>query len=575
MAMKLEEAERAQSAYRSATMLSQLLETVDSPRSPRLAFEAHARLGVPLDIQESTLDLFTSRSTGSAFLSKAEWMQLTSIAPFWPMSAAVRQCEQVRQPWTLGVPKQNSRILLLDVRALQLPNMNGTKNHALALMRSFISALPDGYELAFFTTRDRPALSTEIASLASVTWRPSLIGDVEIFVQLATVMDALEHTNIDLLRAPWIRRVSVFLDDIQGIYPRHFIGSEDAFWVHQLAVEKLRSSHVVLTLGKTSHDEALALWESLDEDEPQPRIEISSCLSGLPLTGARDPLDVTDEFLVFGNHYPHKNLALVGAVAGVAKPAAGTTSIFTFVAYVSQAHAAALDSLASLNGEVKSQIRFAAGLSSKGLSQCLTKARAIIVPSLHEGFSLPVIEAIERGVPVLLSRIPAHQELLTDGPWFFDPRDVSSLLSSLRAFEDRGEDWPNMQKAAVAARYSEDTMQTVVSDVMQSLASVRELRQAVPPRPLARTNPSSARPPKTLLNPIDLRRQDVAFISTLRTMLSPGSHDGQSFRISALSLRHEHDALVAEFHSSRTWKLGRAVGAPLRWMQRIVRGGAR
>jgi glycosyltransferase involved in cell wall biosynthesis len=507
-------------------------------------------------------------------LNNAEWTQLTSIAPFWPMSAVVRQCEQVRQPWTLGVPKQNSRIVLLDVRALQLPNMNGTKNHALALMRSFISALPDGYELAFFTTRDRPALTPDLASLASVTWRPSLIGDVEIFVQLATVMDALEPTNIDLLRAPWIQRVSVFLDDIQGIYPRHFIGSEDAFWVHQLAIEKLRSSHVVLTLGKTSQNEAVALWESLDEDEPQPRIEISSCLSGLPLTGARDPLEVADEFLVFGNHYPHKNLALVAAVAGVAKLATGITSTFTFVADVSQAHAAALDSLASLNGEVKSLIRFAGGLSSKGLSQRVTKARAIIIPSLHEGFSLPVIEAVERGAPVLLSRIPAHQELLTDGPWFFDPRDVSSLLDCLRAFEEDGETWPDVQRAAVAARYSEDTMPTIVSDIMQSLASVRELRRAVPPRAPER-NTSTAKSSQTLTNPIDLRDQDVTYMSILRTTLSPGTHSGQSSRISALTLRHEHDALVAEFHSSRTWKLGRAVGAPLRWVQRIVRGGAR
>jgi hypothetical protein len=36
------------------------------------------------------------------------------------------------------------------------------------------------------------------------------------------------------------------------------------------------------------------------------------------------------------------------------------------------------------------------------------------------------------------------------------------------------------------------------------------------------------------------------------------------------SVRHEHDALVAEFHRSRTWRAGRIVTAPARWLNLLL-----
>ena len=41
-------------------------------------------------------------------------------------------------------------------------------------------------------------------------------------------------------------------------------------------------------------------------------------------------------------------------------------------------------------------------------------ALCVLVPSRDEGFSLPIVEAMASGVPVLASRIPAHEELLRD-----------------------------------------------------------------------------------------------------------------------------------------------------------------
>jgi glycosyltransferase involved in cell wall biosynthesis len=58
-------------------------------------------------------------------------------------------------------------------------------------------------------------------------------------------------------------------------------------------------------------------------------------------------------------------------------------------------------------------------------------AICVVVPSLAEGFSLPVIEAMAAGVPVIVSDIPAHRELVRDPSLRFAPEDAAALAAIL------------------------------------------------------------------------------------------------------------------------------------------------
>jgi glycosyltransferase involved in cell wall biosynthesis len=53
-------------------------------------------------------------------------------------------------------------------------------------------------------------------------------------------------------------------------------------------------------------------------------------------------------------------------------------------------------------------------------------------PSLHEGFGLPVLEAMVRGVPLACSNATALPEVAGDAAAFFDPRDPPAMASALR-----------------------------------------------------------------------------------------------------------------------------------------------
>lgn len=61
-------------------------------------------------------------------------------------------------------------------------------------------------------------------------------------------------------------------------------------------------------------------------------------------------------------------------------------------------------------------------------------ARALIHPSLSEGFGLPLIEAAHFGCPIIASDIPVFKELLGDNYISFNPYDVDDIVRAIRKF---------------------------------------------------------------------------------------------------------------------------------------------
>jgi glycosyltransferase involved in cell wall biosynthesis len=54
-----------------------------------------------------------------------------------------------------------------------------------------------------------------------------------------------------------------------------------------------------------------------------------------------------------------------------------------------------------------------------------------VLPSLREGFDIPLAEALRAGAPVAASNLPVHVEVSAGGAALFDPRDARTALAAI------------------------------------------------------------------------------------------------------------------------------------------------
>jgi glycosyltransferase involved in cell wall biosynthesis len=75
-------------------------------------------------------------------------------------------------------------------------------------------------------------------------------------------------------------------------------------------------------------------------------------------------------------------------------------------------------------------------LPSDQLVTLMRGARALLFPSLFEGFGLPVLEAMTLGTPVLTSNVTSLPEIAGDAALLVDPFDVAAMAAAIRRLDN-------------------------------------------------------------------------------------------------------------------------------------------
>ena len=86
-----------------------------------------------------------------------------------------------------------------------------------------------------------------------------------------------------------------------------------------------------------------------------------------------------------------------------------------------------------------SHVQYRGYTSDQDRERLFAGARALVLPSLDEGFGLPALEAMAAGVPVVASNRGALPEVVAAGGTLLDPTDVEGWVSAIErlARDDR------------------------------------------------------------------------------------------------------------------------------------------
>lgn len=323
----------------------------------------------------------------------------------------------------------------------------GMEIAARELIPALLAQAPRGMRFTAFVNRETasagdgpwgellPAVTVPVHARERVQW---VIGE-QTLLPIAAARARVELMHSMASTAPlWgrFRRVVTVHDLIYARFPEAHAGLRDK-GMRVLVPGAVRRSHRVIADSRSTRED---LHELLGVSRE--RVDVVPLGLGAVRRGAPSPeRDVRRRFelgeravlLTLSAKRPHKNLpALIGALARIAPE---QRPLLVLPGYPT-AHERELRVRAEALG-VAADVRFPAWVSNAELEGLWSIARAFVFPSLYEGFGLPVLEAMARGVPVACSNASSLPEVAGDAALLFDPHDELAIAAALgRLLED-------------------------------------------------------------------------------------------------------------------------------------------
>jgi glycosyltransferase involved in cell wall biosynthesis len=224
------------------------------------------------------------------------------------------------------------------------------------------------------------------------------------------------------------QRLVVTIHDLAfELYPRMFPARWRAVYRTGLRAA-VRRAHAILTpsrntaedvLSRTKVDPAKLHVVPLAATPPGPKVDMA---------GALGRLKVHAPYVLFvGTLEPRKNLVrLVRAYRRVA--ATGLPHALVLAGALGWQHEPLMRELAL---EGPGEIVMTGALPAADLDAVFRAADAFVYPSLYEGFGLPVLEAMTRGIPAIVSNISSLPEVTGDAALGVNPRSIREIAVAI------------------------------------------------------------------------------------------------------------------------------------------------
>jgi glycosyltransferase involved in cell wall biosynthesis len=342
-----------------------------------------------------------------------------------------------------------SRALRVGLNLLFLgERAGGAGRYATELPGALLAAEPRT-EVHVFVTRDAPATLRGEPWATSVHWVTLPIGlggsPLDLAAQFAGLPLLSLARRLDVLHSP-ANTGPVVTPGVASV-----VSLLDLIWLHRgpewEPTARARERMLTLVRHCLRHaDRVFAISNAAAEDfvrtlgVPRERIDVTplaidAANVGIPSDGRRDAerrlrarLELGDARVVLcvAQKRPYKNLgSLIRALPALDRDVA------LVLPGAATAYEAELRALARQLG-VQERVRFPDWLSDEELGDLYGLSEVFVLPSLIEGFGIPVLEAMAHGVAVACSNVSALPEVAGDAALLFDPERQEEIAGAIR-----------------------------------------------------------------------------------------------------------------------------------------------
>ena len=343
--------------------------------------------------------------------------------------------------------------VLLDTR-LMGKGVTGIGRYIANLLRQFPAINPPDLRFRALGIADQPVIEMDAAVLTGWGSLPSPRGmgqHVRLPFEIARLRPALFHyTNFDpppLLPRPFV----VTCHDIEPLVkPELFRRSIVAYYAvfarfmkraaTIIAISENTKKDVVERLGIPA-DRVTVIYDAADEP-------FCPCQDASRQTEVRARYRLPARYVLYvGNTMPHKNLPrLLQAMRRVCDRHEDVRLLL--VGAPDRYRDAVVEQIRMLRMEPN--VRFLGRVPESDLPLLYQMASVFVMPSLYEGFGLPLVEALACGAAVVTSNVTSLPEIVGEAGLRFDPGDVEAMAEAIWQVLESPSVAESLRKAALA-----------------------------------------------------------------------------------------------------------------------------
>lgn len=203
-------------------------------------------------------------------------------------------------------------------------------------------------------------------------------------------------------------------------------------------VEWLKNADLLLTNSAYTAQEAIDHLQLMDDRviNIAAAVDPQFCMAEVTASDKETVLghyDIQRDYVLYapGGFDSRKNFKrLIEAYAGLSEELRNSHQL-VIVSKLSIGDRQYLESLALGNGLQQNELILTGYVPENELIQLYRLCKLFIFASLHEGFGLPVLEAMSCGAPAIGSNITSIPEVIGNADALFDPRSVSSIREKI------------------------------------------------------------------------------------------------------------------------------------------------